>query len=499
MSEVGQREVLEAMTTPSGYAMLRLGLEPYPWQVSAMDGLDARHTRVALRTCNESGKTSLVIAGLVLWHMQTFAGSLTVTTSGAYRQIVGQLYPNLRAYTGKEPDRWQIKKDSGLYLPTGSRLVSFSTDNPGLAEGWHEPPRIESLFEDGDNPLADLGVTDSEWESVCAEKTSLMIVIDEAKSVDQGIFDAFERCHPTRYLVASSPGASSGPFYDCFHSQKARYRCVHARAADYPHLWEDPVRRREIDEQIATLPLPLVQSMIYGDFADTGEYQVFDMAAVSLAMSGTVPRWGAGTRRAALDLSSGGDETCLYMRDGNEAWLAGVWHERDDRKLVSEIIVALQGAQIRPEWVFADNGGLGLVILNEFERRGWGLNRINFGDPAREDRFYANRRAEMYFGLAHRVKRREIRLPADDVLRDQLGWQKYVPGDGPLRLIPKAQLPGSPDRADTVAMLFDDMPAAQEHADRQEQLARAASKTMLGPSDVDGYEWDTDSATGLWG
>jgi hypothetical protein len=25
---------------------------------------------------------------------------------------------------------------------TGSRLVSFSTDNPGKAEGWHEPPRL---------------------------------------------------------------------------------------------------------------------------------------------------------------------------------------------------------------------------------------------------------------------------------------------------------------------------------------------------------------------
>jgi len=263
-------------------------------------------------------------------------------------------------------------------------------------------------------------------------------------------------------------------------------------------LWEDPVRRREIEEQIRSLPVPLVQSMVYGEFADSGEFQVFDMGAVAVAQSGVLPRWGRGTRRAALDLSGGGDETCLYVRDGNDVQLARVWHERDDRKLVSEVIVELQREQIRPEWVFADNGGLGQVVLNEFDRRGWALNRINFGDPAREPKFYANRRAEMYFGLAHRIKRRELRLPADDVLRDQLGWQKYVPADGALRLIPKRELPGSPDRADTVVMLCDDMPAATEHVEREQQLARAASKTMTATHDR-GQDWGDESATGLWG
>ena len=59
---------------PSGYAKLELALDLYPWQVKAMDGVYDRGSRVALRTCNESGKTSCVLAGIVLWHMETFPG-----------------------------------------------------------------------------------------------------------------------------------------------------------------------------------------------------------------------------------------------------------------------------------------------------------------------------------------------------------------------------------------------------------------------------------------
>lgn len=490
-----EQEYLSEVSTPSGYAYLALGIDLYPWQVAVLDALDRPHTRAALRTCNESGKTSTVIAALVMWHMETFAESVTVTTSGAYRQIVDQLYPNLRAYAQKRrAENWNITKDRGVYLPTKSRLISFSTDNPGLAEGWHEPPRTTPLFADGANPLAAYGINDEDWQAVRSEKTSLLIVIDEAKSVDEGIFAAFERCHPTRYLVASSPGEAAGPFYDTFHAQARRYAGFHASAQDCPHLWADPVRRRELEEQIETLPVPLVASMIYGEFSQSGEYMVFDMALVAIAQSGTVPRWGAGVRRAALDLSGGGDETCLYIRDGNEAWLAGVWHERDDRKLVGMVIAELQRYQVRPEWCAADNGGLGAVILNEFDRRGWPLSRIDFGGKPRNERFYADRRAEMFLELSNRVKRREIRLPQDTILRDQLSWQKYKPGYGPLRLIPKDKMPRSPDRADTVAMLFDDMPAAAEHYDRQDQQDQARNPCPI-------PEWrqhESDAGTGLW-
>ena len=483
--------LLNVMSSPSGYAALRLGRAEflYPWQINILDALEPRNVRVAARTCNESGKTSEIFTDAILWHMECCPGSLTVTTSGAYRQIVDQLFPNLRAYMqgakgNLNPDHWICRKDSAVYLPTGSRLISFSTDDAGRAEGWHEPPR-QTEYDSNVNPLVGYGVEDNEWESIqsCTStgKTSLFIGVDEAKTPVTGIFDAFERCHPTRYFMASSPGPPLGPFHDAFHRAKDRYIRFHVDVRACPHLWDDPVKRREIEEQIATLPKPLVDSMIWGNFPDQEEYQVFNLADVNRAMSGTVPRWGRGTRRAALDLSGGGDETVLYMRDGNMAVLLGSWRERDDHKVVTMVIKLLQQHQIKPEWVFADNGGLGQTILNEFERRGWPLNRIDFNGKPRRESLYQNRRAEMHFELANKLKRNEIILPQCDILREQLGWQAYRPGTNRLQLVKKHTLPSSPDRSDTIVMLFDDMPEATEYRERQVQLDIAHSKTMQRP------------------
>ncbi len=476
-------EMLDALCSPSGYAMVRLGHELYPWQVAAMDGVEERGSRVALRTCNESGKTSRVIADVVLWHMETFPGSLTVTTSSSYRQVADQLYPVLRAQAEALERRegrkvFKILQDRGVCLANGSRLISFSTRDAGRAEGWHEPAVASPLLESGRNLLGEYGVGDGEWEEMvgAGQRTSLLMVIDEAKTVAQGIWDAFERCHPTRFLVASSPGGPAGAFYDCFTRQRHRYVTVHAAARDCPHLWEVPERRRELEEQREVLNPALVASMIDGDFATSGDGLVFDMAAVAAAMSGTLPRWGRGTRRAAIDLSGGGDEQVLFMRDGNECWIDGVWHERDEERLAGLVIARLQVWQMRPEWVWADNGGLGLTILNTFDRKGWRFNRVDFGAASSEPKFYANLRAEMYFHAARRIKGREVLLPRDDELRTQLGWIKHLPYDGsPLKLEKKEKLPRSPDRADSLVMVLMGMPAAREFAERREQEARSLS------------------------
>src|SRR5208282_3125660 len=89
---------------------------------------------------------------------------------------------------------------------TGSRAIGFSTDDPGLFEGWH------------------------------AER--LLVVVDEAKSVDQPIFDAVERVLSAgqwvRLLVASTPGGPCGPFYDCFTKLGHLYVPYHISASDSP-------------------------------------------------------------------------------------------------------------------------------------------------------------------------------------------------------------------------------------------------------------------------
>ena len=73
-----------------------LGVRPYEWQSKVLEALNPKESRVALKAANGSGKTSLVAASAVLWHMVRFPESLVVTTAGVWRQVEGQLWPTLK-------------------------------------------------------------------------------------------------------------------------------------------------------------------------------------------------------------------------------------------------------------------------------------------------------------------------------------------------------------------------------------------------------------------
>lgn len=474
-----------SMLRPGEWATLR-GHRPYPWQFDVLNALGMDGSQVLLRTCNESGKTAFVIALLVKWHMETFRGSLTITTSASYGQIINQLYPSLRSKCRGDVG-WKIMKDSAVYEPTGSRLVSFSTDDAGRAEGYHEPPAMDrfGLSVGGEkNPLSAWGVEDCLWSKVLSKNTSsLLIVVDEAKSVKGFVYEGLERCHPTRYLVASSPGGAEGKFWDFCNREKSRFTYMrHVSYEECPHLVNSKRHMREKAQQESTLDEWLVKSIWYGEFAAVTDKGVFNMVSVDRAMSNTVPLWGRGCKRAAFDPSGGGDEVPLYYRDGNACRLVKTWREPDDEKLAVELIEEFRRLQLKPEMVVADDGGLGKLLLNNLSRKGWPVNRIDFGGKARNERYYANCRAEMYCELANRIKHDEVRLPFDEQLREQLGWQKRINNENPIRLVPKGTMPHSPDRADTVVMLYYDMPEAVEFEDRQRQLDFRLSPTRSDPN-----------------
>jgi hypothetical protein len=448
-------ETLKLLAQPDGYARVRLGVELYPWQTSVLRAMSPRGARVAVRTCNESGKTSTLVLALILWHMETFVGSLTVTTSGSYRQIKDQLFPHLQNWGGRLGEGWEFGDCWGKNRLTGSRLVSFSTDNPGKAEGWHEPPRLPGEIIGRSNPLAGL-CSDGDWAEMAgaATKSSLMLIMDEAKTPPASLYEAFERCHATRWVNLSSPGPSHGAFYDCFTKHAKRWQTFQVRAMDCPHLWDDPAKRAEIEGQIASLRPELVQSMIYGEFMPAGAGQVFDMHAVAAAMSGNVPLVGEGQyRRAALDISAGGDEQVLATCDGNRAWIEWAGFERDDHRLVEIVIQRLRRCAVDPDDCLSDDGGLGKIVNKQFDREGYALRRFDFNGTPQDPTLYENSRAEAYFKLADLVRLGRVSLPDDDVLREELAFCRYDVESSPLKLVPKKKLPRSPNRSDALAML----------------------------------------------
>ncbi|MDR1191278.1 MAG: hypothetical protein LBK60_06400 [Verrucomicrobiales bacterium] len=433
-------------STFAGFAMLVLGMNLYDWQQDVLwllDGRDDEPTRVALRTCNESGKTSQVATAAVLANAALNPESLTVTMAGVYRQVKHQLWPNIKAHASRF-EGWEVN-ETDLITPNGSRAVGFSTDDPEKFEGWHNK--------------------------------DLLIIVDEAKSVPQSIFGAIRRCAPKRLLVMSSPGAPRGELYDAYGTKKTLYRSLVVTAFDCPHWGDRRIVNNimegcpQLDRQTVTVMVeqrdvagllnivndPLTLSMVFAEFMSNGggdEYYPFSDTMLRLARENP-PAKRTGAKVAFLDFAAGGDENVFAVRDGNVVLPLECWRERDTMRACGEFIMKFRRHGLKAEQIFADGDGLGIPMLDRLAELGWRVHRCHNNATASNPDKYKNRIAEMYWEAAKKIQAKEVILPADDVLDAQLiGRQSFPSSDGRLQLEAKQDMRkngmSSPDRADAL-------------------------------------------------
>jgi len=281
-----QSDINHELGTPAGVATQVCALNPYPWQYKVYFDMEKVGAKVSLRAANGSGKTSTIALPLIVWHMCAFPGSITVVTSGTYRQVRDQLMPALRETLSRFKG-WQINA-SDLTAPNGSYCVGFSTNDPGKFEGFHAKDHQEK---------------------------PLLIMVDEAKSVEDGIFTAIDRCQPTRLLLMSSPGASAGAFFRSHTSESKFYKTHVVTAFDCPHLSQEHIQYT-IDKYGEDHPF--TRSSIYGEFMDDGDSGiVIPMRLIDGLRKTQINNIHAGERHAFCDFAAGGDENVLAIRNGN--------------------------------------------------------------------------------------------------------------------------------------------------------------------------------------
>lgn len=426
-------EIIQEISTPDGFAKHILGLSLYPWQKAVLKDLASQDARVALRAANGSGKTSTVIASILLWHCFCYRKSLSVTTAGVFRQVESQLWPALRGFVSKLGSGWEVTSGEIRFLHQNgdiSRIIGYSATDPGRAEGWHAE----------DHALH-----------------PLLMVVDEAKTVADPLFEAISRCQPTRLLIASSPGGSSGAFYRAFTKEASMWKKHAVTAFDCPHITP-----KQVDEIVQRYgeKHPLTRSMIYGEFVDIGnESLILNLSQLQNCLT-SPPDFKPSTRVAGVDFAAGGDANVICIRDGNKVLPLISWRERDTMAAVGRFIVEFKKAGLQADNIYADASGLGMVMCDALAEAGWEVNRVNFGSSAYDNEAYTNRSAEMWYGMAKKIGDAEIILPEDDELTAQLTCRRTITNSkGKLGVESKDSMRSrglaSPDKADALALCLD--------------------------------------------
>lgn len=394
---------------------------------------------LCLPAANGSGKDQFIIAAFTVWFALIGNRNRVITTSSSYEQLKYQTENHVKFLISRCNEKfgkiWESIEFFHRCTQTESEVKLFATDEAGKAEGYHPFPGGK-----------------------------MALIINEAKSVEQSIFDSLARCTGYSYwLEVSSPAGKSGHFYESAKSAVmypdlpvlGKTYLRHVSAYDCPHI-----PRSHIEYQKERMTEWWFKSSILAQFTDFGESVVITEELWQDLLK-NLPAPTGEDIGIGLDLAAGGNENACYVRKGNRV-IDSFFFTQANTDLTANII-DVRLAQYARKYAFfiADDGGVGRGIIDSLSTRGWRISRRNNQSPARNKREYLNLGAENWFHIRKLIERKQIIPPLDDrTFFHQLTTRYYdqQSHQGKFCLESKANAhlrnKWSPDRADAFVLCF---------------------------------------------
>lgn len=432
----------------------------HKWQIQflldfANGGLDDSHPfQSVVRACNGSGKDKYLIAPASVWLCMRYRRARCIITSSSGVQLDNQTCSYIEqlclSANRKFGPIWKCNYRYYECLATESPMICYATDEPGKAEGFH--------------PL--------EFNAKMA------ILVSEDKTVPDEINMAINKCTGyTHRCHVSTPGNAFGHFYDLCSTAVDRssvkninevkaedYIQYHIQAKDCPHLSSSYIK-----QMVRDLPGgengSAYKSQVLAEFGTTDEMVVIPYTYIWKAKKKPIDDWiQEEYNKAGLDLSDGGDETVLVVRNGNRVLSIIPFRFDNTEDTVKFLNEKFHEHNLTSplSLIFADCGGIGKPILDRIKRQGW--TNIRYCDNRRKSirpKTYRNWGAESWFHFGELLKQDEIILVDDPKLTKQLSTRYYKIIDGAIhQLLSKIEMRSrglpSPDRADATVLAFSD-------------------------------------------
>ena len=391
----------------------------------------------AFQWANGCAKTTTAALWL-LWFLDNHPGGKVVTTAGTWSQLVNQLW--------REIAMWIERSENTICNDAQVNATGIN-----IAPDWFAMGRAAT--------------SEATFEGVHGDFVA--VIMDEAKAIKPEIFNAVRRIlrgNPGGqfwWIVLSSPGSPSGPFYDiCKGESAANWNIFRLSAYQSERV---ALSQIEDDAQDLGENSPLFVAMDIGEFPDETDDTIIPISWVQAAVERNVKHQGGSS--AAVDVARfGTDETCFMKFEGLEASILETYTGKDLMKTAGRV-VRLKTAGV--DKVVIDDVGLGGGVTDRVkEQIKDGIIPVNNGNRAKEPEKYANFGTEMMWHLREQFEKNFmsengdlLSIPDDKVLIHQLTARKFdITSSGQIKMESKSDMKKrgekSPDRADTLAMAW---------------------------------------------
>lgn len=395
-------KILRTIEDPVAFAGSWLRSRVWRKQAEIMRAI-ATHNRVAVKACHSSGKT-FVAALAALWWLSRFRDGIVITTAPSWVQVQKLLWGEIHKAIARARIAFPAPSQTELYNRADNYIMGLSTNEGVRFQGFHG---------------------------------KVLIILDESPGVKQEIKEAIEGIRAggdVRQLEIGNPIVPSGSFYDIFSKQRPGWWTDTISAFDTPNLAslktnpDEPMEATLAtllslsEEELDTNPVPylttrrwvkekyeewgpghpLWASKVVGEFPTESDEQLISLAWAEAAAKRPAVD-GGGELTAGVDVAGPGeDETVLTLVTETGSIIRQKWWALADArgKVVAELNEygpADQGGRIG--MVNVDVIGIGYHMATHIRDQGYQVNFVNVGESADNDRRFANRKAEYYWGL----------------------------------------------------------------------------------------------------
>lgn len=355
----------------------------------------------AVRTGHSCGKSGL--AGMVnIWWLDTRPMSKVMSTAPGERQLKHILWAEIGARFANWSRRheWQLTRGMNMY-------------NKVHPAGWFG-----------------LGVYSSEADKIEGFHTEtpgyLLIIVDEAKAVDDTFFVACASMVGQRLMTSVPALNSRGFFYDAFSKHKGLWECFHMSTLNSPFVTQAWIEDRKKDWIEGSA---VWQAKILGDFPkNISSNLLINPSQVEDAQK----RWedGPGTWTDSIsvgvDVARFGDDRTVVTNLINSRLVRIIEKAKQDTMATVGIIIENlrqieQSAEKRKIEVSSkkipvvvDDTGLGGGVVDRLGELEYNVVPINFAWKAEDPEKYANKRTELWCNMALAMD--WLVLPSDDAM-----------------------------------------------------------------------------------